>query len=88
MSGVCPDESVNGRNDASVISGERKNGVTTITFKRPYETNDKLDIPIARHSEMRTVIAAIGHLGTSKEASYHDDFITDSMYGPGESSVL
>lgn len=78
MKGVCPDESVNGRNDASVIGGERKNGVTTITFKRPYDTNDHLDIPIARHPELRTVIAAIGHLSDTKEASYHDNFITDS----------
>lgn len=75
---MCPDEKVNGRNDASVISGERKNGVTTITFERPYKTNDPMDIPISRTSELRTVIAAIGPLSSSKEASYHEDFITDS----------
>ncbi|XP_063869693.1 protein Skeletor, isoforms B/C-like isoform X2 [Scylla paramamosain] len=76
--GVCPDERVNGRNDASVISGERKNGVTIITFERPYKTNDPMDIPISRASEQRTVIAAIGPLSPSKEASYHEDFITDN----------
>ncbi|KAK8745431.1 hypothetical protein OTU49_000186, partial [Cherax quadricarinatus] len=76
--GMCPDERVNGRNDASVIGGERRNGVTSITFSRPYETNDQLDMPISRYSDPITVIAAIGHLNTRKEANYHDDFVTKS----------
>ncbi|KAK8745433.1 hypothetical protein OTU49_000186 [Cherax quadricarinatus] len=75
---MCPDERVNGRNDASVIGGERRNGVTSITFSRPYETNDQLDMPISRYSDPITVIAAIGHLNTRKEANYHDDFVTKS----------
>lgn len=74
--GVCPDERVNGRNDASVIGGERRNGVTSITFSRPYETNDQLDMPISRFPDLITVIAAIGQLNTRKEANYHDEFVT------------
>lgn len=33
-SGVCPDERIGGRNDVTLITGERNNGVTTITYKR------------------------------------------------------
>lgn len=29
MKGVCPDERVGGKNDAVLLDGERKNGVTT-----------------------------------------------------------
>ncbi|KAK3890404.1 hypothetical protein Pcinc_005655 [Petrolisthes cinctipes] len=74
--GVCPDEKVNGRNDASVIGGERKNGITSITFSRPYQTNDHMDLPILRYSGAITVLAAIGHLNNRKEADYHEDFVT------------
>ncbi|XP_042228432.1 protein Skeletor, isoforms B/C-like [Homarus americanus] len=72
-SGVCPDEQVNGRNDASVIGGERRDGITSITFSRPYETNDQLDMPISRYSDNIPVIAAIGQLNARKEANYHED---------------
>ncbi|KAK7069008.1 hypothetical protein SK128_009357 [Halocaridina rubra] len=74
--GVCPDEQVHGRNDASVISGERKNGITTITFSRPYHTDDELDIPISRFSDPTSVIASVGQLNSRKEANYHDSFVT------------
>ncbi|XP_042862288.1 protein Skeletor, isoforms B/C-like [Penaeus japonicus] len=74
--GVCPDERINGRNDASVIGGERRNGITSITFSRPYETNDQMDMPISRFSDAITVIAAIGQLNNRKEANYHDEFVT------------
>ncbi|CAL4201713.1 unnamed protein product, partial [Meganyctiphanes norvegica] len=74
--GVCPDERVNGRNDAAVISGERRNGITTITFKRPYETSDQMDIEIPRHQEEKAIIAVIGTLNQMKEANYHSEFIT------------
>ncbi|XP_066978046.1 protein Skeletor, isoforms B/C isoform X3 [Macrobrachium rosenbergii] len=74
--GVCPDERVNGRNDASIISGERNNGITTITFSRPYETNDQHDIPIPRFSDKTTIIASIGQLNGRNEANYHDEFVT------------
>jgi len=30
--GVCPDKRVGGRNDAVLVHGERKNGITTGTF--------------------------------------------------------
>jgi len=30
--GVCPDQRIGGRNDATLVRGERKNGITTGTF--------------------------------------------------------
>jgi len=42
--GVCPDQRIGGRNDATLVRGERKNGITTGTFlsydyKRNYKRN-------------------------------------------------
>lgn len=45
--GVCPDERIGGRNDATLISGSRDNGITTVTFRRPLKTNEAIhDQPI------------------------------------------
>lgn len=52
--GVCPDERIGGRDDVVVLNGERKNGVTTITYSRPLQTNEALnDRPIPSHGEVR-----------------------------------
>jgi hypothetical protein len=68
---VCPDERIGGRNDAVLVSGERKNGVTTITYRRPLQTNEPInDQPIPTDAEV-SVIAAIGPLNTNKEANSH-----------------
>lgn len=74
--GVCPDERVNGRNDAEVIGGKRHNGITSVTYSRPYKTTDMMDIPIEKGSKHVGVIAAIGTLNTRKEANHHDVFVT------------
>ncbi|XP_018572684.1 protein Skeletor, isoforms B/C isoform X1 [Anoplophora glabripennis] len=73
--GVCPDERIGGRNDVTLISGERKNGVTTVKFRRPLKTNEaNNDQPIPEHGEV-SVIAAFGPLNSRKEANAHS--ITD-----------
>lgn len=69
--GVCPDERIGGRNDVTLISGERKNGVTTVKFRRPLKTNEaNNDQPIPEHGEV-SVIAAFGPLNSRKEANAH-----------------
>ncbi|XP_074032927.1 protein Skeletor, isoforms B/C isoform X2 [Leptinotarsa decemlineata] len=73
--GVCPDERIGGRNDATLISGSRANGITSITFRRPLKTNEAInDQPIPLQGEV-SVIAAFGPLNALKEANAHS--ITD-----------
>lgn len=70
--GVCPDERLGGRNDITLISGERKNGVTIVKFRRPLQTNEPInDRPIPSEGEV-SIIAAIGPLNSRKEANAHD----------------
>ncbi len=38
--GVCPDKRLGGSNDVQILHGARKNGVTTVMFKRPIKTRD------------------------------------------------
>ena len=75
--GICPDESIHGRNDVSVISGDRNKEMTTITYSRPFETNDKLDINIPRDWSLSTVLAIIGDLNHNKKARYQKEFVTE-----------
>ncbi|XP_021913275.1 protein Skeletor, isoforms B/C [Zootermopsis nevadensis] len=80
-SGVCPDERIGGRNDAVLVSGERKNGVTTIVYRRPLQTNEPInDQPIPTDVEV-SVIAAVGPLNSNKEANSHaaPDKTTDDI---------
>jgi hypothetical protein len=70
-SGVCPDERIGGRNDVTLISGDRKNGVTTVTYSKPLQTNEAVnDRPIPSQGEV-SVIAAFGPLNSRKEANAH-----------------
>ncbi|XP_059489504.1 protein Skeletor, isoforms B/C [Neocloeon triangulifer] len=70
--GVCPDERIGGKNDAMVISGEQRDGVITITYKRPLQTRDgNKDKSIPSDSDVN-VIAAIGPLNSRKEANAHN----------------
>lgn len=49
--GVCPDKRIGGRNDVMVISGDRKNGVTSVRYSRPLQTNEPINdrpIPVDR----------------------------------------
>lgn len=69
--GVCPDERIGGRNDVTLLSGDRRNGITTITYSRPLQTNEALnDRPIPSQGEV-SVIAAFGPLNARKEANAH-----------------
>ncbi|KAG5897115.1 hypothetical protein JTB14_014102 [Gonioctena quinquepunctata] len=73
--GVCPDERIGGRNDATLISGSRDNGITTVKFRRPLKTNEAInDQPIPLQGEV-SVIAAFGPLNSLKEANAHS--VTD-----------
>lgn len=70
-SGVCPDERIGGRNDVTLVSGDRKNGITTITYIRPLQTNEAVnDRPIPSQGNI-SVIAAFGPLNSRKEANAH-----------------
>lgn len=69
--GVCPDERIGGRNDVTLISGERKNGITTITYTRPLQTNEAInDRAIPSEGDVG-VIAAFGPLNARREANAH-----------------
>jgi len=74
--GVCPDEKINFRNDASIINGERRDGFTSITYSRPFETGDRHDLKIRNGPQ--TIVAAIGSLDVHKMAKYHTQFHTKS----------
>lgn len=75
QTGVCPDERIGGRNDVVLISGERKNNITTIVYTRPLQTNEPVkDRSIPSKGEV-SVIAAFGPLNSRKEANAHS--ITD-----------
>lgn len=71
--GVCPDKRVGGRNDAVFVKGERKNGITTVTYTRPLRTNEPVKDRMIPERET-SVIAAIGPLNSRGEANAHERF--------------
>ena len=79
--GVCPDERIGFRNDANIINGERRDGSTSITFSRPFETGDRHDLKI-KHGP-QTIVAAIGSLDVHKVAKYHTQFWTKGWFAQG-----
>ncbi|KZC10983.1 Protein Skeletor, isoforms D/E, partial [Dufourea novaeangliae] len=78
--GVCPDERIGGKNDAVLVHGERKNGVTTVTYTRPMRTNEPEKDRMIPDTET-SVIAAIGLLNRRGEANAHEgsDKTTDDI---------
>ncbi|KAG8222980.1 hypothetical protein J437_LFUL002703 [Ladona fulva] len=71
-SGVCPDERLGGRNDVTLVSGERRSGITRVLYRRPFTTNEgTLDRAIPLRGQVN-VIAAIGPLNSRKEANAHN----------------
>ncbi|XP_059352990.1 protein Skeletor, isoforms B/C-like isoform X2 [Daphnia carinata] len=69
--GVCPDSRIGGRNDVSMLYGQRINGVTTVAYQRSLDAQqDKFDQVIPPVGRVN-VIAAIGPLNSRKEANYH-----------------
>ncbi|XP_017759111.1 PREDICTED: protein Skeletor, isoforms B/C [Eufriesea mexicana] len=71
--GVCPDERVGGKNDVVLIHGERKNGITTVTYMRPMSTNEPMMDRMIPNRET-SIIAAIGPLNMRGEANAHHSF--------------
>ncbi|XP_032682523.1 protein Skeletor, isoforms B/C isoform X2 [Odontomachus brunneus] len=71
--GVCPDKRIGGRNDAVLVNGERKNGITTVTYTRPLRTNEPVKDRMIPEAET-SVIAAIGPLNSRGEANAHERF--------------
>ncbi|XP_051157784.1 protein Skeletor, isoforms B/C isoform X2 [Leptopilina boulardi] len=69
--GVCPDERVGGKNDAILLGGTRKNGVTSVTYMRPLRTNEPVKDKMIPEFET-SVIAAIGRLNSRGEANAHE----------------
>jgi len=47
VDGVCPDKRIGGSNDVQLLHGARKNGVTTVTFRRPMRAKDVWEYAIA-----------------------------------------
>lgn len=71
ISGVCPDERLGGRNDVRLLSGTRSDGITTIKYRRSFQTNEAVnDRPIPSRGPVQ-VIAAFGPLNGRKEANVH-----------------
>ncbi|CAH2985104.1 unnamed protein product [Chilo suppressalis] len=71
VKGVCPDARVGGSNDVVIVSGNQKNGITTITYRRPLAAREQSrDRPIER-SRSQSVIAAFGPLNSRLEANAH-----------------
>ncbi|KAJ2941635.1 hypothetical protein O0L34_g14691 [Tuta absoluta] len=69
--GVCPDQRLGGSNDVVLVSGAQKNGVTTITYRRPISaTEPGKDLEILT-SRSQSVIAAFGPLNSRYEANAH-----------------
>ncbi|XP_065078550.1 protein Skeletor, isoforms B/C isoform X1 [Ochlerotatus camptorhynchus] len=69
--GVCPDERIGGRNDAELISGDRRQGVTKIKYRRLLHTNEaSSDQPYPTDRQI-SVVAAIGPLNSRTEANAH-----------------
>ncbi|XP_050436047.1 protein Skeletor, isoforms B/C [Adelges cooleyi] len=68
-SGMCPDERLGGRNDAVLVTGTRRNGITCVVYRRPVQTNEAInDQPMPMDSPA-LIVAAIGPLGKSDQLS-------------------
>lgn len=69
--GVCPDVRIGGRNDIEFLTGDRKNGVTNIKFRRPLQTNEPINDRAIPTDKEVSIIAAIGPLNARQEANSH-----------------
>lgn len=69
--GVCPDERLGGRNDAVLVTGTRRNGVTSVVYRRPVQTNEAInDQPVPVDGDA-LVIAAVGPLAGADQPGAH-----------------
>ncbi|CAG5020852.1 unnamed protein product [Parnassius apollo] len=69
--GVCPDQRLGGSNDAVLVSGQQKNGITTITYRRPLAAKEPMKDKEILTSRSQSVIAAFGPLNSRYEANAH-----------------
>ncbi|XP_050357466.1 protein Skeletor, isoforms B/C isoform X1 [Nymphalis io] len=69
--GVCPDARLGGSNDAAVVSGHQKSGVTTITYRRPLAATESVKDKEILTTRSQSVIAAFGPLNSKYEANAH-----------------
>uniref|UniRef100_A0A2A4J7G6 DM13 domain-containing protein n=1 Tax=Heliothis virescens TaxID=7102 RepID=A0A2A4J7G6_HELVI len=69
--GVCPDQRIGGTNDAQLVSGNQKNGITTITYRRPLAAKETMKDKEILTSRSQSVIAAFGPLNSRYEANAH-----------------
>ncbi|KAL4149249.1 hypothetical protein QTP88_003230 [Uroleucon formosanum] len=79
--GVCQDERLGGRNDAVLVTGTRRNGVTCVVYRRPVQTNEAINDQPVPVDVAALVIAAIGPLGSSDQPGAHaiQDMTTDEI---------
>ncbi|XP_077296640.1 protein Skeletor, isoforms B/C [Arctopsyche grandis] len=73
--GVCPDTRLGGVNDVTLVSGSRKDGITTVIYKRPLAAKESSRDKAISKSTQTSVIAAFGPLNSRQEANAHS--ITD-----------
>lgn len=69
--GVCADERLSGRDDAVLVTGTRRNGITCIVYRRPVQTNEAINDQPVPVDVATLVIAAIGPLGPSGQPGSH-----------------
>ncbi|CAK1540895.1 unnamed protein product [Leptosia nina] len=69
--GVCPDGRLSGSNDVVLVSGQQKDGVTTITYRRPLAAREPMKDKEVLTSRSQSVIAAFGPLNSRYEANAH-----------------
>ncbi|XP_053619492.1 protein Skeletor, isoforms B/C isoform X2 [Plodia interpunctella] len=69
--GVCPDTKLGGTDDVALVSGNQKNGITTITYRRPLIATEPSKDKEVLTSRSQSVIAAFGPLNSKFEANAH-----------------
>lgn len=69
--GACPDERLGGRNDAVLVTGTRRNGVTCVVYRRPVQTNEAINDQPVPVDAAALVIAAVGPLSDADQPGAH-----------------
>ncbi|XP_028028107.1 protein Skeletor, isoforms B/C isoform X2 [Bombyx mandarina] len=69
--GVCPDQRLGGSNDAVLVTGRQRDGVTTITYRRPLAAAEPSRDREVLSSRSQSIIAAFGPLNSRSEANAH-----------------
>lgn len=76
--GVCPDDLVNGVQDAIHVQGIHFSGVTTISFDRQLDTGDSIDIPYMTDGTKQYIVWAIGPINDDGLVVKHTKRLTGS----------